>query len=520
MSARRVRGVPVFTLVGAGLLALAVGALVVFDARYHEFWRDEVQPILLGANVPLHRFLTAKKADGAPPLFDLLTVPLVGVLSPLYRLLLTGAVGFGVLLFGTYRCILSICCRRVPSLVLTALLACTYVWGYELGVVIRVYGLGAGLALLTNGYFREALRAHSLRPVVLGTAAGGLCLLTSTHAATIAGGAFVAFGLVSLWRHRGVKLALPTLAVLPCLAVVVDIMRPFSGRTSEANVNLARSAGEFVKLAMQALAGGFTPQDWWVTASFGDPGVLDFIARLRHWGHWGILIGAAYSIGLRLTDGWKAYRPLLAYDVLAVLVGWAALLEIVVNHYWGSPRHHAFFAIPVVVLVAGWGASQGFGALRWASAAALPLMGPWLAFQVVVLARDLALDVELPFSDTKAGAALLAPDAHLVADSLTYQEGYMLWRPGIVMRGGDHGGRRLGYVASDPAWHMGAAAAPMVRAECDQAPDRTYYSGPSGNLGALAGCLHLLRAATPHSEQLRPDERFDLSQVDCACVGR
>jgi hypothetical protein len=520
MSWRWVRGVPAFTLVAAGLLALALAGLVAFDARYHEFWRDEVQPILIGQSVPLHRFLLAKRVDGHPPLFDLMTVPLVGVLSPLHRLLLSGAVGFGVLLYGTYRCILSICCRPVASLVLTVMLAGTSVYAYELGVVIRPYALGAGLALLTNAYLREGLRGHSLRPVVLGAAAGGLCLLTSTHAATLAGGAFVAFALVSFWRHRGVRHVLPTLAALPGLAVAAVVMMPFPGRVAEANVDLKLPRSAFVKMALQALSGGFTPQDWWVTASFGDPGVLDRIATLRHWGQHGVLLAVAFCIVVRLTGGWRGYRPLLVYDVLAILVGWAALLEIVVNHYWGSPRHHVFFGLPVVVVVAGWGASRGLGALPWASALALPLMAPWFAFQHWTCGRQLALDVELPFSDSKAAAALLPADAHLVADAMTYQEGYLLWRPGIVVRAGDQGGRRLGYVASDLAWHMGAPAPPMVHAECDEAPDRTYYSGPSYNLGALAGCLRLLRPASPHSEQTRPDERFDLWQVDCPCIAR
>lgn len=520
MSPRGIRGPSAFTLVGAGALAVAVGALVAYDARYHEFWRDEVHTYLFNAHVPLHRFLLAKKVEGHPPLHDLVTVPFVGIFSPFVRILLGGAVGFAVLLFGTYRAILSICCRPVASLALTGLLAGTYIYAYELGVVVRCYGLGAGFGLLCTAYLREALRGHRLRPVFLGAGAGGLCLVSSTHAATMAFGALAAFGLVSLWRHRGIKLALPTLLVLPFVGVLIYAILPFPGRSPELNVDMHRGGGEFAKLALQAIAGSFTPQDWWVTASFGDPRTLDAIAFLRHWGLVGILLGFAYSLVLRLSTDWKPYRALLAYDVLSILFGWVALLEIIVNHYWGSPRHHAFLGIPVVVLVAGWGAQRSFGANRWAPLAALPLMSAWFAFQFVVCARDLALDVELPFSDTKAAAARLPPDAHLVADSLTMQEGYMLWQPGILMRGGDNAGRRIGYVAFDSAWHAGAPILPMVRGECAEAPDRTFFSGSGGSLGAFAGCLQLLRSGTPHSEQLRADERFDLSKVDCACVER
>jgi hypothetical protein len=499
-------------------LAFAVVAIVLYDARYHEFWRDEAHTYLFNEHVPLHRFLLAKKVEGHPPLYDLLTVPLVPVLSPFARILVAEAVGFGVLLFGTYRCLLSICLRPVASLVLTALFAASYVYVYELGVVVRCYALGAGFGLLTSAYLRDALRGHSLRPVWLGTAAGAACLLSSTHAATIAAGAITAYGFVSLWRHRGILMALPTLAVLPFLYLLYWEIEPFPGRSGELNLDLKLPHDQFVMMAKQALAGSFTPQDWWVTTVFGDPHVLDRIALLRHWGMVGALAALAYSIVLRLAPDFKSYRPVLVYDVLSIAIGSAGLLEILVNHYWGSPRHHVFLSLPAVVLASGWGAQRGYGPLRHAGALALPALGAWFAFQIWVGARCLLLDVDLPFSDTKAAAALLPRDAHLVADSLTTQESYMLWKPDIVMRGGDSGGRSMGYVGFDSAWHASAPLLPMVREECGKAEDRTFFSGWGWELGGVSACLKTLRPASEHSEQTRPDERFDLSQVDCACV--
>jgi hypothetical protein len=56
--------------------------------------------------------------------------------------------------------------------------------------------------------------------------------------------------------------------------------------------------------------------------------------------------------------------------------------------------------------------------------------------------------------------------------------------------------------------------------ECAEAADRTYYSGWRWALGGAAGCLRMVREASPHSEQTRPDERFDLFQVDCSCIAR
>jgi hypothetical protein len=407
---------------------------------------------------------------------------------------------------------------------MTALFACTYVYAFEFGVVIRAYGLGAGLALLTNAYLREALRRHAMRPIVLGTFAGGVCAISSTHAACFAAGSFVAFGLVTMWRDRGIKRVLPMLGASPFFALVAYLAMPFPGRSAELNVDEHRPGELFARLALQAISGGFTPQDWWVAASFGGPGTLDLIAVLRHWAVIGVALGVAYSVLVRLVDvgdSYREYRPVLLYDILAILVGWLPLLDIIVNHYWGSPRHHAFFGIPVVVVLVGWGLQRPFGAsgpARWSSAGALALASVWFAFQFVLCERDVELDVRLPFSDSKDAAEMLPPRAHVVAQSLTMAEGYLFWRPGIKMRGGDEAGRRLAATVFDSAWHMQVALAPLVREECADDPGSTFYSGPRGSVGGLDGCLHLLHRATPPSEQLRADERFDLWQVDCQCV--
>jgi hypothetical protein len=391
-------------------------------------------------------------------------------------------------------------------------------YAYEYGVMMREYGLGAGLGLATNGYLRDALRGRSVRPVVLGTVTGALCACTGAHALTLAGGAFAAFAVVVVWRDRGVRRILPTLGALPFLALALYLALPFPGRTSEANVDAHRPAEMFTRYALQAISGGFTTQDWWVTASFGDPRVLDLIAHFRHWGVVGIALGVAYSTILRLTPDWSDYRPILFYDLLAVAVGWLPLLEIVVNHYWGSPRHHGFFALPVLALLAGWGLQRGGGAAPWAGAGALVLLVPWLAYQYVVCVRDLDLEVRLPFSDTKEAAAMVPPGAHLVVDSLTMQEAFMFWQPTLSVRGGDNGGRHLGAIAPDPLWNMRVPLVPLVREECAAAPNTTYYSGPGYSVQSILRCLKPLRTATPHSEQLRADERSDLWRVDCTCA--
>jgi hypothetical protein len=298
------------------------------------------------------------------------------------------------------------------------------------------------------------------------------------------------------------------------------VMLPFPPRAAESNVDLKLPWAQFEKMGLQALRGSFSPQDWWVTTVYGSADFLDKLALLRHWGQIGIFVAAVYLLLVQCAGGYRHYRALLVYDVVSLLVGWAALLVITVDHYWGSARHHVFFSIPLVVLVMGWAASVGQGTLRWSSHAALPLLAPWLLFHWIVFVRCVQLDVDMPFSDTKAAAAMLPDDAHLVVDSMRIQEGYAFWKPHLVTRGQDQGGRHLGYQANDSVLHMTVAAAPLVRAECRDAPDRTYFSGWSWAVGPLERCLHLVLGASPHSEQTRPDEHFDLLQVDCACVAR
>src|SRR5258708_29374802 len=129
---------------------------------------------------------------------------------------------------------------------MTGALGLSYSYAYEFGVVIRPYALSAGFGLLTNACLRDALRTLRVRSVVLGTAAAALCALSSTHGATIAGAALVAFGLVALSRSRGLRLALPTLGGLPFFAVVPYIVLPFPARSPQLNVDMHRAAASFL----------------------------------------------------------------------------------------------------------------------------------------------------------------------------------------------------------------------------------------------------------------------------------
>jgi hypothetical protein len=502
-----------FPVVAGTALALAVCAIALFDVRYHEHWRDEAHAFNFATRAPFHRFITVMHVDGVPFLFHLMLKVYSLVMSPRQSLILAGALGYGTLLVGTYRCLESICRRRVLSLVLTALFACTYAYTYEFGIVIRQYGLGLGFALLTSAYLRDALRKRTLRPVLLGTLFGALAAMTTIQAAACAGGSFVAFGLVWLLRERRISRVLPTLAAVPAFALSLYLALPFPGRylrEIEQPTYVPKPIAFRLQVVANALAGCFTPQDWWRASSLGDPGWQDVFASLRYWALLGVAAGAAYSIALRLTPAWRSYRPVLAYDVIALLVGSAAMLHILVNIYYGAARHQLMLGIPLVLTVVGWGAQRSPHTWRLIATPALVLTSFFFAFQIAVAKRVLAWDYELPFSDSKAEAALLLPHAHLLVDSALMAESFLIYRPDLTFRGSDNGGRLGGYI-DDAAGQMHVPLASYVRDDCAAAPDRTYNVG--GGLGEYQRCLH------PMLSHTEAEERFDLFQIDCSCVG-
>jgi hypothetical protein len=84
----------------------------------------------------------------------------------------------------------------------------------------------------------------------------------------------------------------------------------------------------------------------------------------------------------------------------------------------------------------GWGLDPGItgpfaGAARRAG---LVLLAPWLLFQGMIAVGSFALAYRYPFSDTKAAARMLAPEARLVTDTNWRSTGVMFWRPDVQAR--------------------------------------------------------------------------------------
>jgi hypothetical protein len=505
----------------SGLVVLGVAA---FDLLFHEFWRDEVGAMLEARAVPWGSLLEAMQYEGVPPLFYAL-LKVAGVFLPNpSALVATGALGFAVLLFGTYRLLVSISGAPRAAARFTLALSLTYAYGYELGVMIRQYALGLGLALLSFAYLRDALRATASRRLVwAGALAAGLATLTSAHAACVAGGGVLAFGLLSVVRRRRLRAWWPILLTLPCFALVVYLASPFPDRTPKGNAILHLRPQSALHMAAQALVDGVMPVDWWLFETLAGPLLFNVFALLRSLALWSFLVGAAAALGARLgrlLSRWTVE----AFDVLAVLASFPPLLEIIVRHYWGFYRHHLFLGMPLVVILVGWGLHARFAGAyaEEARRTGLSLLGPWFLLQVILAAGCVVLDALYPFSDTKGAARELAAGAHVVADSEWRTMGMLFWRPDIQLRAASSwNGKPFHYMRADRAWHVGTPLPPLVREECSRVPRRVYFAGGEASLGALATCARRV----PHRKMQFGDhpetwESFDLFRMDCACVGR
>lgn len=501
-------------LLRAAPFAIMPALTALFDSRYHEFWRDEAQAVLVARDVPSPEWLVAMRMEGGPFFFHAWLRLALTVLSPVGALLAVGALGVLLLQLGTFRLLEAIGAGRTRSMLLSFAFSASYIYAYELGVVIRPYAMGLGLALLALAYLRDGLRTWQRRYVIAGTVAGSLSVLTSSHSACIAGGAFLVFGLLALTRRGGLRVGWPILASLPCFGLTLFLGLPFGPRPV---VPVAES--RLLQRAPQVFLSSFVPQDWWSISWRAPHAVLDAVNLGRHWALLGIAIALCLGLVAQLFSSPSMWR-LSVFDVLAPAVGATAVLEIVIDHYWGGPRHLVFMAVPFLVIIAGWGAAASptapaLRALRWCSLGAL---APWLAVEVALAYWNAAADVVGSFSDTKGIAYLMPPDAHVVADAFHIDVGLLLWRPGMVTRGTDASGAHRTYTVWDRDLRATVPPAPLVAAECAEAPDRVYYvsRGGIGWAGNHARCFtHKWGASQGEADFM---EHFDAWQVDCACM--
>jgi hypothetical protein len=504
----------------AWLVALVCSVPVVlmaFDWRFHEFWRDEAQAFTIARDVPLDELYGQVRTQGHPPLYFLLLKATSVVLASPLPLLVLGWFGNSALLLGTYLLLHSISGGdRRASLVVTLCFALTYAYAYELGVVVRQYALGLGFALMCFAYLREALRRNEARREVwLGTAAGALAALTSAHAACVSGGAMLVFGVMMLFRRGGLRNGWPTLVALPFFALALYMASPYPDRYAQANADAHHGIGFVLGLAPQLFAAGSMPSDWWRVEYL--PVAEPWSAHARRFAF--IFLGVAFVLGAATRAASNlARRPLVElYCPLAIVVGWIPLLEVVVNHHYGFYRHHVHFAVPALVMMAGWGidSSLDHPAIAVLRRLSLFAMAPWFLFGHLMAAANLSIDLSYPFSDTKQHALALPFGAHVVANTDEYVA-LLAWRPDLLFRSTVGRGRHVRWQPFDRAWHDTVPAGPLVREECEAAPGDVFVT--SEQMAPLR-CLTMTERPLS-SLPMRPFNRetFGLWHVDCGCV--
>jgi hypothetical protein len=500
---------PILTLPARAALALASAlpvALFVYTLRCHEFWRDEVQALLLGRDVPLAGLLHAMRLEGSPPLFHLILKVLSVALPAPATLALAGALGYAALLAGTFHLLRVLSRRPAPSLALTVALGLTNTFAYELGVLSRPYGLGLGLDLAGLGELYVALRLRRPRRALTGALLCGAAAITSDHAACVAGAALASFVLVALADRRTRSLVLPTLAALPFFALTWYLMAPCAERTAEVAVAANPHLDGVLRQAARVLRSGALAGGWWGPAGGAAPHPV---------------IYALFAAALTLTGVVRLARSrhdmaVTLFPFGVALLSWATLLYIFVAWYIGSYRHHLFLWIPTLVYVLGWlaRARLATGWSRWLLVAATVLLLPWLVLQYRVAWDDLAGDLGDDFSQTKRAAAILPAGAQVIADHDYAVLAMRAWRDDLTLRSPDGQGRALGPIIVDRRWHDRVPMGPLVTEACRAAADRTFVARRSMALPVLGPCL----SPVQESDALLPSERFDLYRVSCPCV--
>lgn len=501
--------------------ALIVLAIAIFSFRFHEVWRDEAGAMLEAREVPWRSLLDAMRLEGIPPLFHAMLKVASTVLPNSLALVAVGAFDACLLLWGTYRLLVAISDAPRSAARLTMAFAFTYVFAYELGVVIRQYTLGLGLALLAWAYLRNALRSGQRRDVHAGTIAAGLSALASAHSACVAGGVLLSFGCISLLRRRPWQSWSAIFWALPCFALDLYLAAPFPERTPEGNLARHIPHGSAIPLSLQALVAGIMPSDWWMVEAFVPPSFQGPVAMLRSLAFWGTLGAVLATIGARIAVRKIASR-VDHFDLVAIFSSWMPLLVIIVMHYWGFYRHHLFLAVPALIVVVGHALDarvegQLAGPLRRAG---LYLLVPWFAFQSLLTVGSFALDLRYPFSDTRAASRIPVEGARLISDTEWRTLGVLFWRPDVHMRAGGWNGKPYRYLRPDRSWHSYAPITPLIVEECAADPDRVYFLGEAASLANLRPCASAIGyPKTPFETHPFTWESFDVFRMDCACVG-
>jgi len=495
VGARRVRAV---ALVAAAL------AIFAYIARFHEFWRDEAQTALVARAVPLAELLPAMRREGVPPVVYL--VLKVGlVLPPPYSLAALGALGFASLLFGTYALLFTICRSPTKSAVATAALAFTDTYSYELGVVVRQYGLGLGFALACVAYLGRAIASDERRDARLGAVFGALAVSTSVHPGCLAGSALLAYSVERLVLKRTVRSIVEPLCTVPAYLFTFFLIAPYD-RAPELLIVFHRTFASARDLLASAFLDGSVCLGWWTPQNIDGP---------RHWIA-GLTGAGLLGVAALELNAMRRHPRLTAFYAPLLLLNAATLSYIFVVRNPGMHRHHLFLFVPWLVIALGLllRSTDRRGLARALVPVSAAMFLPWFAFEYWTAGVDLASDVRGAFSGTKAAAAMLPPGARVVsAGEDWFACGILFWRPDVSMRAQSSKGRPFRYLFQDWEWHRVVPLLPLLTEECRGAQEIYVLAAVDAPLTDTS-CTRTI--ATPSS--MLPTERFSVNSLSCSCL--
>lgn len=480
--------------------------LVLLFGRYrHEPWGDETQAYLIAHHQSGFGFLHMLALEGVAPLFHLFLKVVDHLVPAAWVLPIAGAVGYGLLLLGTFRLLEALSARRGLSLLVTLLLGATDTYAYELGIVARPYGAGLGLAFLAAA----SLVSRRKKPRNLHAGAwAALCMLTSVHAGCVVGGLLVT---ETLWtyRTRTLRNVLAGLA-LPLFAIAVDLyfIRPNPSRTTYLTQFNLPSPSEAFFMAAKAIEDGLGASGWWPSPHRGE-------WKVHLWGPTVLAIGVA--TGGALASASEANRLRIRFGALAWTLGSGALLVILLCFHYGAYRHHLLLVLPAIVYVVALLLTRS-GIGEGSRKVALCLLLPLMAHEFRQSAFDFGSDYRAAFTEASQLRERLPQGARLVVqgdDMIAI--GALVGRDDVTLRSAENNaGAVVRHAIVDTNRFKKAPLSTLLDEECAAAPNRTYLVVDRSKASQVdTHCLE------PEPLQKVPSlglQAIDVSHVKCTCL--
>lgn len=480
-----------------------------YGAAFHEPWRDEVQAMLVARTAAWSSLADTTHLEGATPTFHALLKVLGWALGSRAGLAVAGGIGSLSLLFGVRAVALVITRSRSRALLVALAFALTDTCSYELGVIVRPYGLALGLACFAFALLHRALVSESARLALWGGALAGLATATSTHIGCYAGGLVAAFALVSARRHRAWLSA--GAAYLPGFALTLWCIRAHPARAEIASEAFVMPLSDALARALDVLERAVASPGFWLSADAREASRSALLPSAA-----GVSLAALVYVAHKPDR-----RKTVVLAVLGATLGALPLLYVLIYRYWGAYRHRVGLWTPLLVISLAWllAPSRGDPRTRLLRALGLLALVPRFYFEARTLVVDASADARWLFSETGEVARSLPENAHAVALQDWSAVGVVFHRPDVQLRSGSGGGRIVVRLVPDRAWLTAVPILPIVRETCASAPSSTFVIVDRGRTSNVpAACLSPVPHRTTPAPTWIVNETLDVSRVDCACV--